>query len=135
MSAPKPTRAQATSGFPSPADESAEASLDVRDLLVTCPAATFYVRMRGNAQAAAGVFPGDVLVVDRSLTPTPGRLVIVTTGGTLRVARWQLQPGAAGENVSEAALWGVVTYVIHQADALPEGASAYPALTDALDVE
>lgn len=133
MDAPKPTRAQATSGFPSPADDSAEASLDVRDLLVKRPAATFYLRMRGDAQRAAGVFSGDVLVVDRSLDPTPERLVIVVVDGALRVHRWQ--PRAAGDGRSEATLWGVVTYVIHQADALPQGDVADPAAPGALDVE
>ncbi len=127
MIAPKPTRSQTASGFPSPADESAETSLDVRDLLVTCPAATFYVRMRGDAQTAAGVFPGDVLVVDRSRTPTPGRLVIVAAGGELRVQRWQ----SGVSDADEAVLWSVVTYVIHQADAL---SADYPALTDVIDI-
>ncbi len=140
-SAPRPARPQAVSGFPSPADGAAEASLDVRALLVRRPAATFFLRMGSDRQRAAGIFPGDILVVDRSLAPAPGRLVIVATGGELRVTRWQPSRAASADDASDeagrdsAVLWGAVTYVIHQADALPDGsADGYPPLGDALDV-
>jgi DNA polymerase V len=99
----------------------------VRDLLVKRPAATFYLRMRGSAQAANGLHDGDVLVVDRSLTPCVGQLVIVATNGELLVMRWQPQPDREDGEIT---LWGVVTYVIHQADAIGGDAVA-----DALDVE
>jgi DNA polymerase V len=138
-SAAHPEPAPATSGFPSPADGSAEASLDLCDLLVRHPAATFYLRMRGDAQVSAGISAGDILVVDRSLTPSPGRLVIVAEAGALRVARWPAQPvGAARDAQSaqdaagETLLWGVVTYVIHQTGALPTGR---PPLPDARELE
>lgn len=72
---------RATSGFPSPAEEVAEASLDLHALLVRRPAATFFLRMRGDAMRRAGVYEGDLLVVDRSLRPTPGRLVVLATTG------------------------------------------------------
>ncbi len=133
---PRPAHARETSGFPSPAADSAEASLDVRDLLVKRPAATFYLRMRGDAQVASGVFAGDILVVDRSLTPTPGALVIVAADGALRLTRWrpQPQPHATGDGGAEDApavtLWGVVTYLIHKADTL-----AGDPIADALDIE
>ena len=130
---PHPTHAQETSGFPSPAADSAEASLDVRDLLVRRPAATFYLRMRGDAQIASGVFAGDILVVDRSLTPAPGALVIVAADGELRLTRWRPQPDAAADAADDARaalLWGVVTYLIHKADAV-----ANTPLADALDIE
>ena len=128
----RPACAQPTSGFPSPAADSAEARLDVRDLLVKRPAATFYLRMRGARQAAIGLYTGDVLVVDRSLTPTPGRLVVVATEGELRVTRWSPQPDHAASATDDctdgcldgAELWGVVTYVIHQADVLGGDATA-----------
>jgi DNA polymerase V len=104
----------------------------VRDLLVKRPAATFSLRMRGGAQTANGLHDGDVLVVDRSLTPHVGQLVIVTTEGELRVTRWQPQPSSTDPEpqIGEATLWGVVTYVIHKADAIGGDAAA-----DALDVE
>jgi DNA polymerase V len=130
---PRPAHARETSGFPSPAADSAEASLDVRDLLVRRPAATFYLRMRGDARIASGVFAGDILVVDRSLTPAPGALVIVAADGALRLTRWRPQPSPAGdesEDSSAATLWGVVTYLIHKADAL-----AGDPIADALDIE
>ncbi len=130
---PRPARAQQTSGFPSPAADSAEASLDVRDLLVKRPAATFYLRMRGDAQSASGVFAGDILVVDRSLTPAPGALVIVAASGELRLTRWRPHPNVAGagdDDTRAVTLWGVVTYLIHKADAL-----AGDPIADALDIE
>lgn len=132
-SAAHPEPAQATSGFPSPADDSAESSLDLCDLLVRHPAATFYLRMRGDTQVSAGIYAGDLLVVDRALTPTPGGLAIVVSAGELRVARWPAQPlGATHDDVGETMLWGVVTYVIHQTGALSAGRSP---LTSARDLE
>ena len=140
--APRPARPRDVSGFPSPAEGAAEASLDVRGLLVRRPAATFFLRMGSDRQRAAGIFPGDILVVDRSLTPAAGQLVIVASRGELRVTRWQPSRAAPADDASEgaeteeAALWGAVTYVIHQADALPDdSADGYPPLGDALDVE
>ncbi len=130
---PRPAHARETSGFPSPAADSAEASLDVRDLLVKRPAATFYLRMRGDAQVASGVFAGDILVVDRSLTPTLGAFVIVAADGALRLTRWRPQPHTADDGAEDApavTLWGVVTYLIHKADTL-----AGDPIADALDIE
>jgi DNA polymerase V len=103
----------------------------VRELVAPRPVATFHLRMRGSAQAANGLHDGDVLVVDRSLTRHSGQLVIVTTDGELRVMRWRpTADGATDTQVSEATLWGVVTYIIHKADAVGGDVTA-----DALDVE
>ena len=123
------------SGFPSPAEDVAESSLDLQALMAPRPAATFFLRMRGDAMRGAGVFAGDILVVDRSLRPAPRRLVALAIGGELRVRRYLRAVAsygvifvAAGDGVSEAVplgddgdatqavVWGVVTYVIHQAD-------------------
>lgn len=132
----RPT-SQRASGFPSPAEDVAEASLDLQALVVRRPAATFFLRMRGEAMRGAGVFDGDLLVVDRSLRPTPRRLLVLVVGGELLVRRYLRSVAsrgvlfvAAGDGVSEAVplgdegepasavLWGVVTYVIHRADTL-----------------
>lgn len=129
------------SGFPSPAEDVAEASLDLQALMVRRPAATFFLRMRGDAMRGAGVFAGDILVVDRSLRPSSRRLVALAVGGELRVRRYLRSVAshgvifvAAGDGVSEAVplgdggdasqavVWGVVTYVIHQADTLGDDA-------------
>jgi DNA polymerase V len=137
--------ARANSGFPSPAEDVAEASLDLQSLMVRRPAATFFLRMRGDAMARAGVFAGDILVVDRSLRPTPRRLIVLAVAGELRVRRYIRSVAskgvlfvAAGDDVSEpisaddALVWGIVTYVIHQADTLaadPGSDSVGPAAT------
>ena len=56
-------------GFPSPADDYVEKSLDLNELLIKRPAATFFVRVEGDSMLDAGIHPDDILVVDRSLTP------------------------------------------------------------------
>lgn len=130
---PHSTHAHEPTGFPSPAADSVEASLDVRDLLVKRPTATFYLRMRSNEQIASGIFAGDILVIDRSLIPPAGCLVIVTDDGVLRVTRWRLRPNAANggaEDMHTVTLWGVVTYIIHKADVLSNDSMA-----DTLDIE
>ena len=62
-------------GFPSPADDYIEKNLDLNDLLVQKPAATFFVRAEGESMLGAGIHPNDILVVDRSLEPMVGKIV------------------------------------------------------------
>jgi DNA polymerase V len=133
-------KSRATSGFPSPAEDVAEASLDLQALVVRRPAATFFLRMRGDAMRGAGVFSGDILVVDRSLRPTARRLIVLAVAGELVVRRYLravashrvifvaagddasvVVPLGEGDDSLQAIVWGVVTYVIHQADTLPDG--------------
>ena len=56
-----------SAGFPSPADDYIEKTLDLNELLVQKPAATFFARAQGNSMTGAGIFPNDILVVDRSI--------------------------------------------------------------------
>lgn len=63
-------------GFPSPADDYVEGLLDLNSHLVKHPAATFFVRVAGDSMVGAGIHPGDILVVDRSLEPVDGKIVI-----------------------------------------------------------
>ncbi|MGB3292577.1 MAG: S24 family peptidase [Phormidesmis sp.] len=56
-----------SAGFPSPADDHIEACLDLNELVITNPPATFFVRASGDSMAGVGIFDGDVLVVDRSI--------------------------------------------------------------------
>ena len=58
-------------GFPSPADDYVEKTLDLNDLLIQKPAATFFVRAEGESMLGAGIHPNDILVVDRSIEPVP----------------------------------------------------------------
>ena len=75
-------------GFPSPADDFIEQALDLNDLLIINPPATFFIRVAGNSMSGAGIFHNALLVVDRSLEPTNGRIVVVAVvDGELTVKR------------------------------------------------
>ena len=74
-------------GFPSPADDYIERSLDLNAFLISHPAATFFVRVAGDSMLDAGIFPGDYLVVDRSLEPVHDAIVIAAIEGELLVKR------------------------------------------------
>jgi DNA polymerase V len=113
-------------GFPSPADDYVEKTLDLNELLVQKPAATFFVRAQGESMLGAGIHPNDILVVDRSIEPVPGKIVICALNGELTVKRlernneqWQLKaenpayPDIAIHEELELVVWGVVTNVIH----------------------
>lgn len=113
-------------GFPSPADDYVEKNLDLNELLVQKPAATFFVRAQGESMLGAGIHPNDILVVDRSIEPVAGKIVICALNGELTVKRlqreqqqWKLQaenPDYADIAIHEdldMVIWGVVTNVIH----------------------
>ena len=62
-------------GFPSPAEQYLEPPLDLNELLVKRPAATYFVRVQGDSMIDAGINNGDLLVVDRSLRPAVGDVI------------------------------------------------------------
>jgi DNA polymerase V len=114
-------------GFPSPADDFIQNRLDLNEHLVLHPAATFFVRVAGDSMVGAGIADGDILVVDRSLEPADGRVVIAVVSGELVVKRLRRTEGGwllAAENdgyppieigeESDFEVWGVVTNVIHR---------------------
>lgn len=78
---------QPAAGFPAPGDDLVERPLDLNDLLVENPTATFYVRVTGDSMEGARIFDGDVLVVDRSIEPKDGLIVVVAVYGELVVKR------------------------------------------------
>jgi DNA polymerase V len=113
-------------GFPSPASDYVEKTLDLNELLVQKPAATFFVRAQGDSMLGAGIHTNDILVVDRSIEPEPGKIVICALNGELtvkRLEREQQQWKLKAENPAyadialheelELVIWGVVTNVIH----------------------
>lgn len=78
-------------GFPSPAEQYREPPLDLNELLVKRPAATYFVRVSGDSMSGAGISDGDLLVVDRSLRPADGDIIVACVDGdftvkTLRVS-------------------------------------------------
>ena len=114
-------------GFPSPAEQYIESPLDLNDLLVKRPAATFFVRAAGDSMLGAGIRPGDILVVDRSATPLDGSIVIACVDGEFTVkylrrddAGLRLEPAnrkykaIAFPEGRELRIFGVVTACIHQ---------------------
>lgn len=74
-------------GFPSPGDDQIEKILDINDLVVKNPATTFFVRVEGDSMIGAGIFSNDVLIVDRSITPKDGSIVVAAVYGELVVKR------------------------------------------------
>lgn len=74
-------------GFPAPGDDLIEKVLDINDLVVKHPASTFFVRVEGDSMEGAGIFSGDVLVVDRSLHPKDTSIVVAAVYGELVVKR------------------------------------------------
>jgi DNA polymerase V len=116
-----------SAGFPSPAEDYLEGKLDLNRHLVANPAATFYVRVSGNSMTGVGIFSGDLLVVDRSLEPGPGKIVIAVLNGELTVKRLHMEGDRLflkAENDSyspievtesqDLCIWGVVTSAIHR---------------------
>jgi len=115
-------------GFPSPAEDYIDQHLDLNDHLVSHPAATFFVRASGVSMSGADIEPGDILIVDRALEPTSGRIVIAALDGELTVKRLRhhssrvfLEPANPAFKPIEITpetdfeIWGVVTYIIHKA--------------------
>ena len=82
-----------SAGFPSPADDYIETALDLNTYLVRNPAATFMVRVSGDSMSGAGIHDGDILVVDRSEEPVPGRIVVAVLDGELTVKRLEILDG------------------------------------------
>jgi DNA polymerase V len=114
-------------GFPSPAGDYMEGKLDLNQYLIKHPAATFFLRVTGDSMTEAGIHSGDLLIVDRSLEPSDGNIVIAVLDGELTVKQLERRKGKlrllpANKNyepleVSEQQsfeIWGVVTHVIHK---------------------
>jgi DNA polymerase V len=113
-------------GFPSPADSEMEGMLDLNEFLIKHPAATFFVRVNGISMINAGIHHNDILIVDRSLEPTPGKIVVAAINGELTVKRLIKEgdtvrliaenegyPPITVSKESDLRIWGVVTSVVH----------------------
>ena len=83
-------------GFPSPAEQYLEPPLDLNELLVKRPAATYFVRVQGDSMSGAGISDGDLLVVDRSLHPADGDVIIASVDGDFTVKTLRLGNGERG---------------------------------------
>ena len=113
-------------GFPSPADDHIEGKLDLNEHLVRRPAATFFVRASGESMRGAGIFDGDLLIIDRGVSPQPDDIVIAILQGELTVKRLKKVDGQwllAAENSAypslpliegDCEIWGVVTHSVRR---------------------
>ena len=81
-----------SAGFPSPAQDFIEQALDLNELCIKHPAATYFVRVEGDSMLEAGIYPDDVLVVDRSLNAEHGDIIVASVYGELTVKELQLKP-------------------------------------------
>ena len=112
-------------GFPSPADDYIEGMLSLDEDLIQHKSATFFVRAKGNSMIGAGIGDGDLLVVDKSLNPASGDIVIAVVDGDLTVKRLFKRGGIVTlkpENSrykeiefiegQELQVWGVVTSMV-----------------------
>ncbi|MDY6968429.1 MAG: translesion error-prone DNA polymerase V autoproteolytic subunit [Spirochaetota bacterium] len=115
-----------SAGFPSPADDYIDKSLDLNEYLVRHPAATFFVRVSGDSMINAGIHAGDILIVDRAEEAVNSKIIIAVVNGELTVKRLRIEKEAVyliPENDAyspiqitsgmEFEVWGVVTHVIH----------------------
>ena len=120
--------ASVEAGFPSPADDHLERGIDLNEELIRNPAATFLVRVNGESMRDAGIHSGDVVIVDKSITPTDRKIVVAMIDGNFTLKRFRKKDGRVfltAENAEfppievtdgqELTIFGVVTYTIHQA--------------------
>ena len=118
-------------GFPSPATDFQESELDLNDYCVSHPSATFFVRASGNSMTDIGLKDGDLMVVDRSVKPVHGHVVIAEVDGEFTVKQLRLsstpphvtlQPmnpdyPAIHPDPERLQIFGVVRYFIHKLEA------------------
>jgi len=116
-----------SAGFPSPAEEYIELSLDLNKELIKHPAATFFGRVKGNSMQDVGIYDGDILIIDKSLMPFDGAKAVCYIDGefTLKTLRkvnndlWLMPANESYKPIkinedNNFIIWGIVTYVIHK---------------------
>lgn len=112
-------------GFPSPADDFPEGSLDLNSLVIRHPEATFFARVEGDSMKDEGIVEGDILVVDKSIEPYDGCLAVAVVDGEFTLKRVRMEPDKillvpANPKYkvieifpdNEFSVWGVVRYVV-----------------------
>lgn len=115
-----------SAGFPSPADDNLEKTLDLNSYLIKRPAATFFVRVNGDLMINAGINDNDILVVDRSIKPSHGKIIIAVLDGQMTVKRLYKSSGRIMlmpendlykpieiQDHMNMEIWGVVTSSVH----------------------
>ncbi|MBN8446925.1 MAG: translesion error-prone DNA polymerase V autoproteolytic subunit, partial [Gammaproteobacteria bacterium] len=124
---------KSSAGFPSPAQDYVEQTLDLNELCIKRPAATFFVRVDGDSMIDVGIFSNDILVVDRSIKPAHGDVVVAQVNSEFTVKELCLRPklmlvprNKSYEPISfaddsELQIFGVVTNVLRQMNRYSRG--------------
>lgn len=114
-------------GFGAPADDYMDRGIDLNEQLIRNKPSTFFMRVNSDAMQNAGIFHGDVVIVDRSLKAESGKVVIAVLHGEMLIRRFEktfnksrlhpesgpLSPIDIDPGCEDFFIWGVVTYVIH----------------------
>lgn len=114
-------------GFPSPAADYLEKPINLHQYLITNEPATFMARVSGESMKGAGIFAGDIVVIDRSLTPISGQVIVAILDGGLVVKQWIVEgekkflrsantdyPDVVITESSDFLVWGVVSAVVRK---------------------
>ena len=115
-----------SAGFPSPADDYAEENIDLNEHLISNPFSTFFLRVKGESMINAGIKDKDLIIVDKSLIPKPGNIIIAMIDGEFTIKRLSIKndelylkaenhnyPNFSFKNHIDVQIWGVVIYSIH----------------------
>lgn len=116
-------------GFGAAADDYMERGIDLNEQLIINKPATFFMRVSGSSMVNAGIYDDDIVIVDKSIKPQNGKIVIAILDGELLIRRYErtmnklrlvpettkLSPIEVGE-FSDCKIWGVVTCVIRMVD-------------------
>lgn len=113
-------------GFPSPSQDYSDTRIDLTKLLIRDEVSTFIVRVSGHSMEGAGIYDGDELIVDRSIEPRDGHVVIAIVDGEMTVKRLRITangvvlqaenaayPDVQVAELSELMIWGVATRCLH----------------------
>tara|TARA_B100001250_G_C19333613_1_gene585801 strand:+ start:151 stop:615 length:465 start_codon:yes stop_codon:yes gene_type:complete len=116
-----------SAGFPSPAEEYIELGIDLNKYLIKNPISTFFLRVSGNSMNNAGIYDDDLLIIDRSINPYPGHIVVAILDGEFTLKRLikekdnyylkaekENYPAISLYEYGDIHIWGVAIYSIHK---------------------
>ena len=116
-----------SAGFPSPAEGYIELGIDLNKHLIKNPISTFFLRVSGNSMNNAGIYNNDLLIIDRSINPNPGHIVVALLDGEFTLKRLikkqdnyylkadkENYPAINLYEYIEIQIWGVAVYSIHE---------------------
>ena len=116
-----------TAGFPSPAEDYIELGIDLNKYLIKNPISTFFLRVSGNSMNNAGIYNDDLLIIDRSINPNPGHIVVALLDGEFTLKRLikkqdtyylkadkENYPAINLYEYIDIQIWGVAIYSIHE---------------------